>query len=84
MSEPVMREKLMLVAREFYRNQAIQQQTSPSSDFYQKATQNMTELGNLLAAMGASVTKVDVGSVMERFVVKDGSGIVIPNNDRLV
>jgi hypothetical protein len=83
MSERVMREKLMFVAKEFYRNQAIQQQNFPSSDFYLKATQNMTELGNLLAAMGASVTKVDVGSVMERFVVKDGSGIVIPNNDRL-
>jgi hypothetical protein len=43
----------------------------------------MSEFGNLLAAMGASVTKVDVGSVMERFVVKDHSGITIPNNVRL-
>ena len=68
---------LMLIARDFYWNQAKQQRFAADRPAYRRAREAMAEMAGFLIAWGGTVTKVDGGIATERYVVKDDRGIAI-------
>ncbi|HDR9140955.1 hypothetical protein L0Z02_29700 (plasmid) [Burkholderia multivorans] len=83
MSQSEDRKQFEMVAKEIYRNHAIQQLHPQGTDFNTKATQNIAEVSRLVNALGGKVVKVDGGLLTEQLVVIDRDGNPVANNVRL-